>query len=129
MDDRTLKTLEIEALVKLVAGHVQTPLGRRRALDLLPCADLDRINRDLDITSEAVRYFAAGGAFGLGDVTDPESELSQLHIEGTLLDPHQILALQTLVSAGMGLRSEFGDQELKALYPHIASIAASMPDL
>jgi len=129
MDDRTLKTLEIEALVKLVAGHVQTPLGRRRALDLLPCADLERIDRDLDITSEAVRYFAAGGAFGLGDVTDPETELSQLHIEGTLLDPHQILTLQTLVSAGMGLRAEFGDQEVKAQYPHIAAIAASMPDL
>ena len=129
MDERTFKTLEIEALTALLARHVQSPLGRRHVLDLLPSTDRDIIDRELDLTTECADYISTGGAFGLGEVTDPQTSLDELQIVGTGLDPHQILALQSLVSTGMDLRTQFGEPESRQRYPHLSSIAASIPDL
>src|SRR4029078_9254397 len=98
MDERTFKTLELDALVSLLARHAQTPLGRKRALELLPMTDREAINRELDLTTECVDYLSTGGAFGLGDVIDPESSLAELRIAGASLDAQQIVALQGLVA-------------------------------
>ena len=104
MDERTFRTLELDGLVALLARHVQTPLGRKRALALLPTNNAGVINQALNLTTEAADYLATGGAFGLGDVADPSSSLAELHVQGTSLDPHQILALQALIGSGMDLR-------------------------
>src|SRR5262245_43541359 len=101
MDERTFTTLELEALVNRLARHVQTPLGRNRVMALVPSTDRDQINRALDLTSECVGYIASLGSFGLHDIADPEDSLTALHVEGTSLDPQQILALQRLVAAAM----------------------------
>jgi DNA mismatch repair protein MutS2 len=129
MDDRTFKTLDLEALVALLARHVQTPLGRKRVLGLVPSTDRDHINCELDRTTEGAGYLATGGAFGLSDVADPEDSLAELQIAGTSLEPLQILALQRLVAAGMDVRAQFSDVELKNRYPQLSAIAARVPDL
>src|SRR5687767_15639515 len=98
MDERAFKTLELDSLVALLARHVQTPLGRKRALALLPSIDRNQVNRELDRTTECVDYLETGGVFGLGEITDPQPSLEQLHVVGTILEPLQILALQSLVS-------------------------------
>ena len=129
MDERTFKTLDVEALVGLLARHVQTPLGRKRALALLPTASRDKINLELDRTTECANYLATGGAFGLSDVADPEGALAELQVAGTSLEPLQILALQRLISAGMDVREQFGSDEVKHRYPQLSAIAARIPDL
>ncbi len=129
MEARTFETLELDALVRLLAGHVQSPLGRKRALALRPSTDLDHLNRELDRTSECADYFTTGGAFGLGDLRDPEESLRILQIVGTGLDPHQILDLQTLIAAGLSLREQFNDESLRQRYPQLALIARAIPDL
>jgi DNA mismatch repair protein MutS2 len=129
MDQRTFTTLELDALIKLLARHVQSPLGRMRAVGLLPSSDRDLINRELDLTSECTDYLSTGGAFGLGEITDPATSLEQLRIEGASLDPHQILALQSLVAIGMDLRSQFNEPESRQRYPRLSSITNSIPDL
>lgn len=129
MDDRTFKTLDLEALVALLARHVQTPLGRKRALALLPSTDREQIIIDLDRTTECANYLATGGSFGLSDIEDPEEALSELHVAGTSLEPLQILALQRLISAGMDAREQFSDPEFKVRYPQLTSIALRMPDV
>lgn len=129
MDERTFNTLELDSLVALLARHVQSPLGRKRALALLPTSDRAQINRELDRTTEAVDYMDTGGAFGLGEISDPQASLEQLHVEGTILEPLQVLALQSLVSTGMGLRAQFDEDEARARYPQLSSITSSIPDL
>jgi DNA mismatch repair protein MutS2 len=129
MDERTYKTLELDALVNLLARHVQTPLGRKRAVALLPSTDRVYINRELDVTTECADYVATGGAFGLADVSDPEASLAELHVVGTSLDPHQILALQSLTATGMDVRGQFNEPEIKSRYPQLAMISARIPDL
>jgi DNA mismatch repair protein MutS2 len=129
MDERTFRTLELDGLVTLLARHVQTPLGRRRALALMPMIDAAHINAALDLTTEGADYLATGGAFGLGEIADPSGSLAELQVKGTSLDPHQILALQALIANGMDLRGQFNDAETRGRYPKLASIAARIPDL
>jgi DNA mismatch repair protein MutS2 len=129
MDERTFKTLDLEALVSLLARHVQTPLGRKRVMALVPSIDREQINGELDRTTECAGYLSTGGAFGLSDVADPEDSLAELQVVGTSLEPLQILALQRLISAGMDVRDQFSDVELKSRYPQLAAIAARVPDL
>jgi DNA mismatch repair protein MutS2 len=129
MDERTLKTLDFESLVALLARHVQTPLGRKRAQALAPSTDRDLINGELDRTTECAGYVATGGVFGLSDVTDPEDSLAELQVQGTSLEPQQILALQRLVATGMDVREQFNDPEIKSRYPRLTELASGIPDL
>jgi len=129
MDERTFRTLELDGLVALLARHVQTPLGRKRALTLSPMSGAAHINLALDLTTEGADYLATGGAFGLGGMADPSGSLAELHVQGTSLDPHQVLALQALIASGMDLRGQFSTSETRARYPNLASIAAQVPDL
>ncbi len=129
MDERTFKTLDFEALIALLARHVQTPLGRKRVRALLPSTDPDHVNAELDRTTECANYLATGGTFGLSDVADPEESLAELQVDGTSLEPLQILALQRLIAVGMDLRSQFSDFELRGRYPQLFAIAARVPDL
>jgi DNA mismatch repair protein MutS2 len=129
MDERTFKTLELDSLVALLARHVQSPLGRKRALSLVPTSDRALINRELDLTSECRDYFETGGGFGLGEIADPEASLDQLQVQGTGLDPQQILALQRLVSVGQDVRGQASGTEFKERYSQLSATAARIPDL
>ncbi|MEK6320522.1 MAG: Smr/MutS family protein [Acidobacteriota bacterium] len=129
MDERTFKTLDLESLVALLARHVQTPLGRKRVMALVPSTDRDHINGELDRTTECVNYLATGGSFGLSDVADPEGSLAELQVQGTSLEPLQILELQRVISAGMDVRAQFGDLDIRGRYPQLSAIAGRVPDL
>ncbi|MEK6284210.1 MAG: Smr/MutS family protein [Acidobacteriota bacterium] len=129
MDERTFRTLDLAGLVALLARHVQTPLGRKRVMAVVPSTNRDHINVELDRTTECVNYLATGGSFGLSDVADPEDSLAELQVQGTSLEPLQILALQRLVAAGMDVRDQFADTEIKSRYPQLSAIAGRVPDL
>src|SRR5258708_37182172 len=122
MDERTFKTLELDALIALLARHVQSPLGRKGALALKPSADPGDIHRGLNLTSEARDYIHTGGAFGLGEITDPAPALAELQVEGTSLDAQQILALQRLIAAAMDSREQFAGAEIKERHPNLAAV-------
>lgn len=129
MDKRTLDTLELDDLKRLLARHVQSPLGRARALQLAPMVDRASIEPELDRTTEGKDYITTGGAFGLGDITDPRDALSELRVEGNTLDPQQILTLQRLISVGMDARGQFNDPEARSRYPRLSEITSAIPDL
>src|SRR2546425_3266229 len=129
MDERAFKTLELDSLLELLARQVQTPLGRKRVMSLAPSTDRVHINRELDRTTECVGFLATVGPFGLHDIADPEDSLAELQVEGTSLDPHRILELQRLIGAGMDVRAQFADAEIRSRYPELSAIAGQIPDL
>jgi DNA mismatch repair protein MutS2 len=129
MNERTFHTLELDALLGLLARHVQTPLGRKRAKELSPSTNREWINRELQRTTECVDYLTTGGTFGLGEITDPEHSLVQLQIAGTSLEPLELLALQSLVAIGADLLAQFNQAELKERYKELYAITAKIPDL
>jgi DNA mismatch repair protein MutS2 len=129
MDERTFKSLELDSLVALLERYTQSPLGRRRVLALLPSTDRLEIETALDRTTECADYLASGEQFGLSGIADPEAAFAQLQIEGTSLDPHQILVLERLIAIGMGLRAHFSDPAARDRYPRLGSLIARIPDL
>ncbi|HSB10730.1 MAG TPA: endonuclease MutS2 [Blastocatellia bacterium] len=129
MDDRALRSLEFEALLGLLARHVQSPLGRNRVNALRPSTDHVYINRELDRTTECAAYLTTGGSFGLGELIDPEDSFTELQVEGTTLEPKQILELQRLTAVGMDVRAQFSDPEIKTRYSNLSAIASKIPDL
>jgi DNA mismatch repair protein MutS2 len=129
MNQRSFEALELEFLNKLLARHVQTPLGRKRALALRPSTNREEILHALDLTSECANYLLKGERVGLGGIDDPEPSLAKLHIEGTRLDPIQIFALEHLVSTGIDLRERFTDKESRDQFPSLSDKVARIPDL
>ena len=129
MDDRTLETLELPALIELAARHVQTVPGRARMLRLRPLTSHPEIRKQLEITGECVAYLNTRGRFGLSGIEDLNPILEQLHIEGAYLEPRQILALERLLFVGKELRCLIKSTEERDLFPHLLRITTGIPDL
>jgi DNA mismatch repair protein MutS2 len=129
MDERTFETLELKDLIELAARHVQTAPGRSGMLNLRPLTSRSDILRELEITSECVTYLNTRGRFGLSGIEDLEPVLAQLHIEGTSIEPRQILALERLLFVGKELRERIKSTESSGLFPHLLRISAGIPDL
>jgi DNA mismatch repair protein MutS2 len=129
MDRHTIETLEMDALLALLARHVQTPLGRTLISKLKPTADRMALERALDLTSECVQLLDSGQGFGLAGVEDPEPSFVLLQVEGTMLDPRHVLDLERLVSVGLGLRDFLRGADTRHQWPGLAAIGGRIPDL
>ncbi len=129
MDERTFETLELCTVIELAARHVQTTPGRERMRILRPSNSRAAILRELAITGECVAHLNAEGRFDLAGIDDPGPILAQLHIEGTSLEPRQILSLERLLLAGKRLREQMKSGESNARYPHLVEITSGIPDL
>jgi len=129
MDQHTFATLELNALLELLARHVQTPLGRNRALNLRPTTDRAAIEYALNLTTECAHLLDRGQRFGLSGIEDPEPSLIQLQVEGTMLEARQVLELEHIVSVGMGLRELFRSPREREEYPVLAGLTSRIPDL
>jgi DNA mismatch repair protein MutS2 len=129
MDERTFETLELQAFIQLASRHVQTAPGRRRISNLRPSTSRSEVLRQLEITNECVGYLRTQGRFGLSGIEDPEPVLEQLHVEGTSLEPKQILILERLLFVSKELKQAIKSTESRGLFPHLLQIAGGIPDL
>ncbi len=129
MDERTFKTLDLRDLIELAARHLQTKPGRLRMLSLQPSTSRSNIIKDLEITGECLSFLNTGRRFGLAGIEDPKPILSQLKIEGSSLEPKQILALERLLLISRELRGLLKDKESSDIYPHLSGITAAIPDM
>ncbi|HEU4391679.1 MAG TPA: endonuclease MutS2, partial [Blastocatellia bacterium] len=129
MDELTYKALEVESLIALLAGYVQSPLGRARVERLTFSTDASEIDRNLDLTSECRDHLTSFGGFSLSGITDPEGCVAQLAITDARLDPHQIIVLERLLSVGVDLRGLIGEPELRGRFPRLAAVTGNIPDL
>jgi DNA mismatch repair protein MutS2 len=129
MDDRTFETLELRPLIELAARHVHTAPGRAGMLSLRPLTSRSEILTQLELTGECVNFLNTRGRFGLSGVEDPEPIVAQLHVEGTSLEPRQILALERLLLVNRDVRNLIRGAEPEGIFPHLSRMAAQIPDL
>src|SRR5687768_1946576 len=122
MDERTFRTLELDRLTELLAPHSQSPLGRKLALQLLPSTSRAEIDRALDRTTECADYLSGGSGFGLSGLEDPEAAMTRLQIEDASLEPGQILVIERVIGAGMGLRTSFVDSKTRSRFPELSAL-------
>jgi len=129
MDERTFETLELRDLIELAARHVQTAPGRNRMQNLRPSNSRADIVRELEITSECVRFLNTHGRFGLSGIEEIDPIIAQLHIEGTRLEPKEILAVERLLLASKALKESIRSVEATGRFPHLVRITSGIPDL
>jgi DNA mismatch repair protein MutS2 len=129
MNERTFEALELKSLIELAAQHVQTAPGRIRMLNLRPLTSRSTIVYELELTSECVAYLNTKGRFGLSGIEDPEPAVAQLHIEGAILEPRQMLILERLLFVGKELKESIKSLESKSLFPHLLCLSSGIPDL
>lgn len=83
----SLRSLEFDRIVEVVAGLALTPLGAARLADLAPEADAAAVAAALRATGETTRYLETGAVFPLRAGPGLEDALASLGIEGRLLEP------------------------------------------
>ena len=90
------KALQWNDLQQQLAERAQSPLGRECVLALQPSAELAWIQQQQQRTEEMRRLITGGGAFQFRGIFDPSEMLDKARIEGSALEPAELLSAQAL---------------------------------
>jgi DNA mismatch repair protein MutS2 len=100
MQPGVLRVLEFDAIREALAREAATPLGRDRALALLPSSEADEVQARLALAVEALTFTRAGGSLSLFAPEDLDQIIEVLAIEDQPLEPLALVGLsQCLTSA------------------------------
>lgn len=72
-DSKSLKTLEYDKILSLLADHAQSEGGKAKALSLTPCDSIGEASFSLDLTAEADRTlfdFSVNPSFSVDDIEE-----------------------------------------------------------
>ena len=89
----TLRALEFDRIVAIVADLAVTPMGRVEIEALTPMTSPTRVAAALGATSEGVRFLLAHPGFPLRAPAELEAALEGLGTEGRALEPLRLLGL------------------------------------
>ena len=83
--DKTLKTIEFDRVLEILAGFAQSSLGRQKCLAALPSNDLNEIKLNLKLTTQAQNaYRVSASEIPVGNLPDIEEPLKILKNKITL---------------------------------------------
>ncbi len=119
MEAHTLRVLEFDKIVNLLAEQAACSLGRERALELVPQRDVNWISRMLAETTEARAIIEGHSTVPLGGITDIRPLLSKSQI-GSMLTPVELLAVAHTLGTSRRLRSFL--VKFKEEYPLMSEI-------
>jgi DNA mismatch repair protein MutS2 len=122
-----LEALEFDGVRSLLAARARTPMGRARAMDLVPSPDPDEVAHRNALLGERIALDADGRAFALRLEEDPAPALASLGPEGAVLEAADLRALLSLAvaarAAALSLRA------VAESAPCTARLAAGIGDL
>ncbi len=127
MDDKLLVDLEFNRILAALGAETVTPTGATVALALRPWFDSEAVERENRLTLEADRYLERRGHLPFGTLPDPAPLLERLGIGGSVLAPHEVLDLVTLMKAGRGLKSALVEERTE--FPGLWETARELPDV
>ncbi len=121
--------LQWQDMVRHLAGRTQSELGRARLLALAPSADLAWIEREQQRHAEMQRLIA-GGLFEFRGVLDVTELLERARIEGSALEPLELLAVlrhaQRIEAWRAAVFPESGARDAASEWPSIAEMSAPL---
>ncbi|MEI6501805.1 MAG: endonuclease MutS2, partial [Armatimonadota bacterium] len=106
MDDRTLRVLEYEKVLELLAGFAASNLAKDRARRLQPETRADLVRLRLRETSEATSALNRYGTMPFGGLTDVSEPLKKARAMVALAGT-EFLAIAALIRCGQRLRDYF----------------------
>ena len=93
MHPGTLRALEFDRIVSVVAGLAVTPTGHDRLVQLHPLTDPAQVAAAQRATTEGTRFLADYPGFPLRAPSDLEQILESLNVDGRALEPLRLLGL------------------------------------
>lgn len=111
MMDETLRVLEFDKIIALLASFTATGPGRERALALRPELSPEQVAVSLAQIDEAVILHAEQGVAPVGGSRDLRPSLVRLRAEGTWLPPAELLDVFCSIEAARDCRRYFGGRE------------------
>ncbi len=126
MDARSLRLLELKAVLERLAGRCDTAIGKERALALEPEVDALRVTWRQLRTEEARRLLGRLGGVPVGGVRDLRGSLSRVERGGSLLAPELSEVEQTLSAMRRARAAMLAGRED---WPALAEDAAFLCDL
>jgi DNA mismatch repair protein MutS2 len=121
-----LETIELPAVLEVVAGYAAGPLGANSVRSRRPTADLGWIRRELDRVGEVAGLFRTGEGLLAEAVPDVRQALARLRVEGSVLEGGELLDLGRLLAAGRAMHADLTRAAAQA--PRTAELLCQLPD-
>ena len=121
-----LEVLEYDRIRETVAAYAASPLGKARAGELLPLADLETVRLHLKQTEE-MRALSRRARIPLSGLRDVMKELEALAEQGRPGDPEFLYRVVDLLRAGLSVRELL--LENRSALPELGTMASEIEDL
>jgi DNA mismatch repair protein MutS2 len=123
MSEETLRVLEYDKVVRLLAGHAVTEPGQERILALQPLDNPAQVIEALAEVAEMAALVEQQGRPPLGGCRDLRRSLRRLHADGSWLPAEDLLAVLSSVEAAAACRGYFAGQSRA---PKLGLLAAGL---
>lgn len=128
LNEKTIRTLEFDKIIGLLAGHASTMPGKRLAHALRPSADFEEVNRRLMETDEAATVIRLKGAPPFGGIRSIEPLLRRAAIGG-MLEAAELLDVASTAGAGRRLKRALAAIHKEHPLPLLADVFEPIADL
>jgi DNA mismatch repair protein MutS2 len=108
MDERTLRILEFDKIIKKLVSLTASKLGKELAEALFPETDYSKVQRILKETSDGTSFIIRKGSPPMGGIHDIRGSLRKVEV-GSVLSPGELLKIAGCLRAGRGLKSYASD--------------------
>ncbi|MFZ5651260.1 MAG: endonuclease MutS2 [Bacillota bacterium] len=123
MEEKTLKRLEYYKVLEKLAGFAGSPLGREKALGLMPVTDIELIKRWQWETTEGREMMRLDPAAELGGWYDVREQVRQAS-KGVMLEPEDLLAVGRTLTAVRRVKRFFAERAGR--YPLMSDISEGL---
>jgi DNA mismatch repair protein MutS2 len=129
----TLKSLEFDRVVSVVAGLAVTPTGHDRLVQLHPMTDAPLLVAALRATTEGAKFLADYPGFPLRAPSDLEQILEALTVDGRALEPSRLFGLsgylESIEQSRQAVKKLVGFPILNGLVDAVASFKGEIAEV
>jgi len=111
MDEKALKILEFDKIIRKLAAMAASELGRELAESLSPETDYSKVQSLLEETSAGVSFILRKGSPPLGGIHDIRGSLKRVEI-GSVLSPGELLKVADTLRACRNLKNYCSDSAI-----------------
>ncbi|MCX7923929.1 MAG: endonuclease MutS2 [Clostridia bacterium] len=111
MNERTIKTLEFDKIVKKLVSYAASDLGKEIAESLLPEKDFSVVTNLLKETSDGVSFVVRRGSPPMGGIHDIRGSLKRVEM-GSILGPGELLRIADTLRASRNLKHYASDSAI-----------------
>jgi len=125
MKEHTFQVLGYYRLLDIVSHYASCTLGQSNCLSLRPSNDIKIIENELRLVSEMRLLLKSKGFISFSGLSDVVSFLEKSRIEGSYLEPEQLLFILKMTEAAKKSKKLLNSE--RALFPRLYDLCKGMP--